>query len=118
MKKKLSPIDKCKLIKIDNHSSNGNLGFFNFSELIPFQVKRLYYVNKLMKGSIRGNHAHLKLEQFIFLLNGAITINLEDGIRKKSIYMEADNSGIYLSPMIWRYIRNYNDFMQNHARKN
>jgi len=141
MKKKVSPVDLCKFLKIDNYLSNGNLGFFNFSDLIPFRVERLYYVNQLKKGDVRGNHAHLKLEQFIFLLNGAIKITIEDGLKSKDIYMEADNVGLYLPPMIWRsiiaendmtsfvvlasleysendYVRNYEDFMQNYARSN
>jgi dTDP-4-dehydrorhamnose 3,5-epimerase len=98
-------------------------------------------VNQLKKDDVRGNHAHLKLEQFIFLLDGAITIKIEDGIKSKNIDMEADNVGLYLAPMIWRsiiakqdmtsfvvlaslefsendYIRNYEDFMQNYARSN
>jgi dTDP-4-dehydrorhamnose 3,5-epimerase-like enzyme len=81
---------------------------------IPFAIKRVYFVNNLnrvfihdtegkgaMKELKRGEHAHKKLEQVIFCINGHMTLDLDDGQKKQSIVLDNPSIGVHLGPMLW-----------------
>jgi hypothetical protein len=101
---------------------------------IPFDIKRVYYINNLDSvSSVRGKHAHRTLSQVIFCVNGSFTLALDDGCRQQDVHMWQSNVGILLGPMLWHtmydfsggcvilvaasdyyfeadYIRDYNEF--------
>ena len=115
---------------------DGVLCIMNSLQEIPFEIKRMYYINNLdPKSSLRGKHAHRKLRQVIFCINGCFTLTLDDGETQQEILMREDNVGIILDPMLWHtmhdfssgcvllvaasdyydeadYIRNYDEFMR------
>lgn len=115
---------------------DGTLCIMNSGKEIPFEIKRVYYINNLdSQSSIRGKHAHRKLHQVIFCINGSFTLTLDDGAQQQSIEMKHENEGIILGPMLWHtmhdfssgrvvlvaasdyydendYIRDYDEFMK------
>ena len=115
---------------------DGVLCIMNSLQEIPFEIKRMYYINNLdPKSSLRGKHAHRKLRQVIFCINGCFTLTLDDGEIQQDILMREDNIGVILDPMLWHtmhdfssgcvllvaasdyydeadYIRNYDEFMR------
>ena len=115
---------------------DGVLCIMNSLQEIPFEIKRMYYINTLdPKSSLRGKHAHRKLRQVIFCINGCFTLTLDDGEMQQDILMREDNVGIILDPLLWHtmhdfssgcvllvaasdyyneadYIRNYDEFIQ------
>ena len=119
---------------------DGVLCIMNGLKEIPFDIKRVYYINNLdPKSSLRGRHAHRKLRQVIFCINGCFTLSLDDGVTQQDILMREDNVGVILEPMLWHtmhdfssgcvlliaasdyfdeadYIRNYDEFI-NFARE-
>ena len=119
---------------------DGVLCIMNGLKEIPFDIKRVYYINNLdPKSSLRGKHAHRKLRQVIFCINGCFTLSLDDGGTQQDILMREDNVGVILEPMLWHtmhdfssgcvlliaasdyfdeadYIRNYDEFI-NLARE-
>jgi dTDP-4-dehydrorhamnose 3,5-epimerase-like enzyme len=121
---------------------DGNLIIANSKSEIPFEIKRVYYINQLENSvSIRGLHAHKELEQVIFCISGSFVLGLDDGINKQKIFMNNDNIGVVLGKMLWHtmedfsngcillvfasdyyseydYIRNYKDFLNEVRVKN
>ncbi|MBA3047762.1 FdtA/QdtA family cupin domain-containing protein [Patescibacteria group bacterium] len=115
---------------------DGNLVIGEAKKNVPFNIKRFYYINNLFnKKSHRGLHAHKKLEQIIFCVNGHFTLLLDDGEIKQNILIDDPYSGIRLGPKLWHhmtkfssdcvilvladdyykesdYIRNYNKFLE------
>ncbi len=88
-----------KKIKDD---SDGNLVIAEANKDIPFDIKRVYYINNLENCiSVRGKHAHKTLNQVIFCINGSFTLKLDDGIVKQSILMNKDNLGVILGQYLW-----------------
>ena len=103
---------------------------------VPLKIKRFYFINGLMgKKSVRGRHAHRKLEQCIFCLHGSFVLTLDDGARKQTVTLDDPACGVRLGRMLWHsmsgfskdcvilvvtddyykesdYIRNYEDFIQ------
>ena len=114
---------------------DGVLCIMNSLKEIPFEIKRVYFINNLdSSSSIRGKHAHRQLQQVIFCINGSFTLSLDDGVHQQDIEMKRENEGIILGPMLWHtmhdfstgcvllvaasdyfnesdYIRNYDEFM-------
>jgi dTDP-4-dehydrorhamnose 3,5-epimerase-like enzyme len=115
---------------------DGNLIIMEALKDIPFEIKRVYYINNLENSiSIRGQHAHRGLEQVIFCINGSFILGLDDGTNKQKILMNKDNIGVILGKMLWHtmeefssgcvllvvasdfynesdYIRSYEDFLK------
>jgi dTDP-4-dehydrorhamnose 3,5-epimerase-like enzyme len=115
-------------------SSTGKLTFGEAKKNIPFEIKRVYYINDILgKKTTRGHHAHKKLDQVIFCVNGSFVLNLDDGKNKQKILMNDPSCGVRLGPSLWHtmekfslncvilvlasdyydekdYLRDYNDF--------
>jgi dTDP-4-dehydrorhamnose 3,5-epimerase-like enzyme len=87
---------------------DGSLIIANAIQDIPFEIKRVYFINQLENSiSIRGKHAHRNLEQVIFCINGNFTLGLDDGTRKQKIVMNQDNIGVKLGSMLWHTMENF-----------
>jgi dTDP-4-dehydrorhamnose 3,5-epimerase-like enzyme len=70
---------------------------------IPFKIKRVYYIYNLVYHTnvLRGKHAHKKLQQVLFCINGSCSISLNDGTKKQEIELTEPSTGIYLGPCVW-----------------
>jgi quercetin dioxygenase-like cupin family protein len=51
-------------------------------EHLPFQPKRVYYMQGMAMGDIRGKHAHKKNRQIIICARGSFTLQLSN-LRKR-----------------------------------
>ena len=81
---------------------DGNLVIGEALKNIPFSIKRIYFINNLFnKEAVRGFHAHKKLEQVIFCINGSFNLNLDDGKTKQSIKMNSPYYGVRLGATLW-----------------
>jgi len=114
---------------------DGTISVAEYSDHIPFLIKRVYYIYNLIKeGAIRGKHAHKELEQVFFCARGSCDVELDDGANKQIIHLTKPNVGIYLGSELWvtfhkfsmdcfllvlasdiyresDYIRNYEEFL-------
>ena len=101
-------LNNCKLIQLPKISdSRGNLSFIEGGQHIPFDIKRVYYLYDLPGGSDRGSHAHKNLHQFIIALSGSFDVVLDDGRDKKHFQLNRPYFGLYVCPMMWRYLDNF-----------
>ena len=77
---------------------------------IPFEIKRVYYITNLdCMASLRGKHAHKKLQQIIFCISGSFILSLDDGVTKQDIYMHHDNQGVILGPELWHTMHDFSN---------
>lgn len=87
---------------------DGNLVICEEKKNIPFNIKRVYFINNLYnKKSKRGFHAHKKLEQIIFCVNGRFILTLDDGKNKQKITMDNPYYGVRLGPRLWHTMANF-----------
>lgn len=110
MKKPKLKVKNSGVIKMQffNDFPDGNLVIGEGSKNIPFNIKRIYYINSLFnKAAIRGKHAHKKTEQIIFCVNGSFTLDLDDGKNKQSIVMNDPYWGILLGAKLWHTMRKF-----------
>ena len=104
------------------------------SDVIPFDIKRVYYIYNVASGIIRGFHAHKELQQILVCIYGSIEISLDDGHGNiETKILDNPSVGLYVGPSTWRtmkwlkdnsvllvfasehyneddYIRNYDEF--------
>lgn len=125
----------CGFIELDRHHSQrkGDISVVENGEIVPFDVKRIYYLYDVPGGESRGGHGHKSLQQLIVAVSGSFTVTLDDGKVKRSFTLNRPYQGLLIKPGIWRilddfssgsvclvlasdlydasdYIRNYNDF--------
>ena len=71
-------------------------------------MSRIYYINNLHNSrAIRGKHAHKRLEQIIFCINGFFTLSLDDGKEKEKIVIDNPYLGLKLGRLIWLTMANF-----------
>ena len=101
-----------KKIKIKNFKKkSGSLIAFSMKKSLPFKIKRIFIING-KKNFIRGDHAHKKCSQFLYLLAGKIKIYcITKKTSKKIILNENNKVGYLLEPKTWCKIK----FLTNSA---
>lgn len=86
--------------------SRGNLAVIE-KEIIPFKIKRVYYLYDIPSTSYRGGHAHKKLYQFLIALSGSFDVNLKDGKTETIVTLNKPDKGLLIEPRTWREIENF-----------
>ena len=95
-------------LKFVDDYPDGCLSVIENDRNVPFKIKRVYYINKLRnKNAIRGLHAHKKLKQAIFCLQGSFDLQLDSGSQKKRLHLHKSEVGVYLMPKVWHVMRNF-----------
>tara|TARA_B110000003_G_scaffold256930_1_gene274839 strand:+ start:25933 stop:26340 length:408 start_codon:yes stop_codon:yes gene_type:complete len=98
-------ISKCRLLEIESYDDErGGLSVLEEDGLVPFPIKRLYYLYHTKVNQVRGVHAHKKLEQVIIAFAGKFKIILDDGQERKIFILDQPNLGLYVAPGIWREV--------------
>lgn len=84
----------------------GNLSVIE-NDVIPFEMKRVYYLYDVPSGAERGGHAHKNLKQFLIALSGSFDVILNDGIEQRTIALNKPFEGLLINPGIWRELNNF-----------
>jgi dTDP-4-dehydrorhamnose 3,5-epimerase-like enzyme len=105
----MSNVFNCSVIELpQNHSESGNITVLDHQHsLIPFEVKRIYYLYDVPGGESRGAHAHKELHQLIIAASGSFDVILDDGKLKRTITLNHPNYGLYVPPGIWRDLESF-----------
>ena len=132
----MSTLQNCKLLSIPKiEDPRGNLSVIE-NDVIPFEIKRVYYLYDTKKGIARGFHAHKNLTQVVVAVRGSCRFVLDNGQEKTSVQLDNPTQGLLIESGIWRemydfsedcvlmvlasqlydesdYIRDYEEFLKN-----
>lgn len=89
--------------KVFLDKSSALLSVIEFNSL-PWLPARIYWLQDFKNGTERGNHAHKKLSQIFFMMNGNVTIEIFQGLESKKITLNQESDPILLLPGTWRTI--------------
>ena len=106
MKTRLQDVQIIDIPKIVDPKGRGKLSVVE-KDIIPFSIKRVYYLYDVPSDSYRGGHAHKNLIQFMIPLSGSFEVLLDDGINKKKIMLNKPNKGLLIPQGIWREMDNF-----------
>ena len=96
---KILPIHKIQDVR-------GNLSVIE-GDVIPFAMKRVYYLYDVPSGAERGGHSHKVQQEFLVALSGSFTVVLTDGKDKISVTLNKPNEGLLIPNGIWRELENF-----------
>lgn len=102
------PLSDCRFLDLPKiQDPRGNLTFIEGGRHVPFDIERVYYLYDVPGGSDRGAHAHRNLHQFVVAMSGSFDVVLDDGDRKRRFHLNRSYFGLYICPMMWRYLDNF-----------
>ncbi len=104
-----STIEDYQLIEIPKivaDDGRGNLSVIE-KDIIPYEIKRVYYLYDVPSDSIRGGHAHKELKQFLIALSGSFDVVLDDGKERIVITLNRPYKGLLIPNGLWRELENF-----------
>ncbi|AJR02388.1 sugar 3,4-ketoisomerase [Siansivirga zeaxanthinifaciens] len=101
-------ISNSKIINIPgNEDVRGALSFVQ-KDILPFDVKRVYYIYNIPENVTRGGHAHIEQNEFLIALKGSFNVEICDVHGNKKLFtLNKPNEGLLIPKMIWRELTNF-----------
>lgn len=79
----------------------GDLMVAEFEKHLPFVPKRVFFVYHVPNDRVRGEHAHRECIQLLVALNGALSVVVDDGVRRQEVRLDTPGVGLLIPPLIW-----------------
>ncbi len=99
--------DIAQLIEIPKiKDPRGNLAVIE-RDLIPYDVKRTYYLFDVPSGAYRGGHAHKECVEFLIAVSGSFEVVLDNGKEKQRVMLNDPTKGLLIPINMWRELENF-----------
>lgn len=103
----MSSTQDCKIISIPKiEDPRGNLSVIE-NNVIPFEIKRVYYLYDVPSAAERGGHSHVQQHEFLVALSGSFDVVLNDGSSIKIVSLNKPFEGLLITNGIWRELKNF-----------
>ncbi len=106
---------------------------------LPFTPQRFFALFDVPSKEVRGEHAHVQLEQLLICLKGSCAVVVDDGTEREEIVLSSPQVGLYVPALVWTtlyrhspdavvlvlasqvydaqdYIREYEDFLERRRK--
>jgi dTDP-4-dehydrorhamnose 3,5-epimerase-like enzyme len=87
--------------------ARGALSVVELGVVLPFAVRRVYWIHGTKPGVSRGFHAHKKLHQLCVCVAGSVRLSLFDGRREESVVLDSAVKGLLIGPGLWREMHDF-----------
>lgn len=85
----------------------GSLVSIEQGMLIPFEIKRIYYLYNTGKEVSRGYHAHRQLKQVAICVSGKCRMVLDNGSVREEVWLDCPTKGLLIESMMWREMHDF-----------
>ncbi|MBE7438805.1 MAG: FdtA/QdtA family cupin domain-containing protein [Spirochaetales bacterium] len=85
----------------------GSLSFAQTPDHVPFPIKRVFWLYEADGTTIRGQHAHRTLHQFLVAVSGSVSIDLSDGHKTAQFTLSQGHKGLYIPPLTWTSLSDF-----------
>ncbi len=75
--------------------------------VLPFDIKRLYYICSITESAERGGHSHRLTTEAIFCVNGSFTVVINNGKTREEFYLNDHTQCLIVEPYDWHMIYNF-----------
>lgn len=93
-----------KLPKIED--PRGNLSVIE-KDVVPFEIKRVYYLYDVPSGAERGGHSHKEQYEFLVALSGSFDVILNNGKQVQKVTLNKPYEGLLIPNGIWRELKDF-----------
>lgn len=90
--------------KIEDY--RGNIAVIE-KDVLPFAIKRVYYLFDVPSNASRGGHAHKEQLEFLIPLSGSFDVVLNDGKTTQTVTLNKPDKGLLIKTGIWRELENF-----------
>lgn len=84
----------------------GNLAIIE-KDVVPFEIKRVYYLYDVPSSAQRGGHAHKDQIEFLVALSGSFDVVLNDGKSTQKVTLNKPDKGLLIKTNVWRELDNF-----------
>jgi hypothetical protein len=84
----------------------GNLSVIEL-DILPFEMKRVYYLYDVPSAAERGGHSHKEQKEFLVALSGSFDVVMADGKEQQTITLNKPFQGLLINQKIWRELNNF-----------
>lgn len=84
----------------------GNLAVIE-KDLIPYDVRRTYYLFDVPSGAYRGGHAHKECVELLIAVSGSFEVLLDNGKEKERVMLNNPTRGLLIPINMWRELENF-----------
>lgn len=91
------------------YDPRGNLTFAQHGDtgIVPFDIRRAYWVYDVPAGESRGGHAHRTLRQLVIATSGSFTVTLDNGKGTQTYLLNHPWQGLLIDPGTWRTLDDF-----------
>lgn len=89
--------------------SRGSLVSIEQSTLIPFDIKRVYYIYRTAEGVSRGFHAHRRLKQVAICMAGSCRMVFDNGSIREEYILDCPTKGVLIDGLLWREMHDFSE---------
>lgn len=83
-------------------SSIGYISVTEAHQLVPFEIKRVFWTYYTPESIVRGRHAHYETEQVLVAVSGRIIVTTEEPDGTLQVFnLDFPNQGVYVPPNCW-----------------
>lgn len=97
-------IEIISIPKVEDY--RGNIAIIE-KQLIPFEIKRVYYLFDVPSTAHRGGHAHKEQIELLVALSGSFDVVLNDGKEIQKVTLNKPDKGLLIKTNIWRELENF-----------
>ena len=87
--------------------ARGKLSVAELGGVLPFPVRRVYWIHGTKTGVSRGFHAHKKLSQLCVCVAGSVRMSIFDGRCEESVVLDCPTKGLLIGPGLWRDMHDF-----------
>ena len=89
------------------HDPRGNLTFVEESAIVPFEIRRAYWIYDVPAAEERGGHSHHEMSQLLVAVGGSFNVNVCDGVDWRTFTLNRPFEGLLIPPGFWRTLDNF-----------
>ena len=87
----------------------GSLVSLESEKMVPFIIKRVYYIFGTQLEASRGFHAHRNLQQIAICVTGKCRMILDDGQHREEVWLDAPTKGLLIGDLVWREMHDFSN---------
>ncbi len=97
-------IEILNIPKVEDY--RGNIAVIE-KDVVPFEIKRVYYLYDVPSSAKRGGHAHKDQIELLIALSGSFDVILKDGKNTQTVTLNKPDKGLLIKTNVWRELENF-----------